>query len=196
MQLRSVLGLAAGAVTICPTAQAVHAAHAGASLIVLYSPAPHAGHIRLLEAVPPTANVPGRHVIHAVHIAALFVVLNVPAAQAAQARFAVAEPAVVTRVPGAQTAQAAQVVLGFMSWSQVSPAHATGAAVPPAQNSPTLQGAQVGALVPVPGAVCRVPAGHEPAGRHIGALGVVEMVPAAQAVQARSTLAVPAVDTN
>jgi hypothetical protein len=61
--------------------------------------------------------------------------------------------------------------------------HAAGAAVPPAQYSPAAHAAQVGGVLPVPGAVCLVPAAHEPCGRHMPAFGVVEKLPEAHGVQ-------------
>jgi hypothetical protein len=66
----------------------------------------------------------------------------------------------------------------------------------PAQYSPAAQGAQVGGVLPVPGAVCRVPAAHEPCGRHTPALDVVEMVPGAHGMHTWSPAALPAPATN
>jgi hypothetical protein len=54
----------------------------------------------------------------------------------------------------------------------------------------------VGGVLPVPGAVCRVPAMQEPWGKHTPALGVVEMVPGAHSMHTWSDAALPAAATN
>lgn len=46
--------------------------------------------------------------------------------------------------------------------------------MPPAQYWPTTHGTQVGGVLPVPGAVWRVPGMQAPCGRHCPWLGVVE----------------------
>jgi hypothetical protein len=52
--------------------------------------------------------------------------------------------------------------------------HAWGAAVAPAQYSPTLHGAQTGEEPDVPGDTCFVPAAHAPCGTHCPAFVVDE----------------------
>jgi hypothetical protein len=60
------------------------------------------------------------------------------------------------------------------SSSKVLASHATFGAVAPAQYVPASQGAQVGALEGVPGAVCTVPGGQAFAGRHCETFGCDE----------------------
>ncbi|MET0341868.1 MAG: hypothetical protein ABW252_12760 [Polyangiales bacterium] len=63
------------------------------------------------------------------------------------------------------------------------PPQSVRAVVPPGQNVPAGHAAQVGGDVPVPGAVCSVPAAHEPMGMHMLAFGMVEYVPGPHGMQ-------------
>jgi len=98
-------------------------------------------------------------------------------------------------VPAAQLLHGAQALAGFMSLSHDPVAQGPPGFVPPGQYQPTAQFAHVAGLVLVAGAVCRVPAAHCPAGTHWAAFGVLEYVPAAQAVQMRSADVVPDAET-
>ena len=84
---------------------------------------------------------------------------------------------------------------GFASWSHVPMPQAWGAAVAPAQYSPTLHCSQTAGVPAVPAAICFVPAAHEPCGTHCPALTLEEYVPAGHGVHTWSALGVPAADT-
>jgi len=113
-------------------------------------------------------------------------VLKVPPPQVTHARSVVAEPRRRIEVPGAQTVFGTQSVEGSPSLSHFSPVHAVAGALPPAQYSPLLQGAQALGVVSVPGAVSIVPAGQSAAPRQADWLAPLVYVPGMHVEQIRS----------
>jgi hypothetical protein len=91
--------------------------------------------------------------MNGVQLTLFSVELKLPAAHAAQVRSTRVVPSAVTEVPATQVVLLMQGVAGFPSSSQVPAAHVTGAAVPPTQELPGAQVAQVGSVVSLPGAV-------------------------------------------
>jgi hypothetical protein len=106
---------------------------------VLNVPVVQAAHCRsLLGPGMLTVCVPAGQLDAGEQAVAFVVVLWLPLGQGAQIRSEVAEPALFTKLPGAQSVLLTQIVAGFPSLSQVFAPHGIRGAEPPAQNSPTL----------------------------------------------------------
>ena len=97
--------------------------------------------------------VPAGQMMNALQVALFSTELKLPVAQAAQVRSVSVVPSAVTEVPTTQVVLLMHGVAGLLSSSQVPAAQVTGTAVPPTQELPGLQVAQVGAVDSVPGAV-------------------------------------------
>ena len=92
-------------------------------------------------------------------------------------------------MPCGQLPLATQAVAGLPSWSHLSPLHATGGALAPAQYCPAVHTEQIGSDVAVAGAVSNVPAGQSVAVTQEDSLGPLVCVPRAQTAQLRSDAA-------
>jgi hypothetical protein len=121
---------------------------------VLNWPAGHSVQVVCAVAVPgPVVVVPAGQMMNGVQVTLFSVELKLPAAHAAQVRSTRVVPSAVTEVPATQVVLLMQGVAGLLSSSHVPAAHVTGTAVPPTQEVPGVQAAQVGSVFWSPGAV-------------------------------------------
>ena len=111
-------------------------------------------------------------------------------------RSLVVVPSVATDWPLTHMVLLTHAVAGSLSLSQVPAAQGSEGDVPPAQNAPALQAAQVGGIVIEPAAVCTVPAAQAVSGKHIVWFAPEVYVVLEQVVQLWLLVALPAVETK
>lgn len=175
-----------------PAAQVLNAAQV-AVLTVLNVPFGQFAHTVFAVGVPAVFGVvPAGQTVQVAQLSAFSVEVKLPAAQSLQVRLVVVVPGVATYLPATQVVVFTHGVADEPSSSQVPAGQATGGLLPPLQEVPAGQAVQAGGVLTVAGVVSYVPGAQVIGAEHSWTFGVTEFVPAGQAPQVRSSLALGA----
>jgi len=179
-----------------PGAQLVQAAQDALLDDVLNVPAVQETHCRSFPAPGvATTCVPSGQMAQTEQTVALIVVLWLPLGHGVQVRSAMAEPALLTKLPGPQSVFLIHSVAGFPSWSQVLSRQGTRGAAPPRHNSPATHVLHSKPDISGEASCLTVPAGQSVACRHTLWFSWDVVIPAAHAVQTRSLVDVGTPET-